>query len=128
MSNPENSHRQFLRKSAILSYAVYTGLPVRATQKARDEKITVLNPFGRVPVSFIIDDSTALVNMAPQRHYVTENHQGINGLLARKSPGHREGTKMRQGHKVSRPPRVPGNKGGTKNPRCDQRSHGLLYF
>ena len=29
----------------------------------RDKSVTVLNPHGRVPVSFIIDDSTCLVNM-----------------------------------------------------------------
>ena len=29
----------------------------------QDERVRVLNPYGRVPVSFIIDDSTCLVNM-----------------------------------------------------------------
>ena len=37
------------------------GLGERASQ---DSRVTVLNPRGRVPVSFIIDDSTCLVNMA----------------------------------------------------------------
>ncbi len=39
------------------------GLPDLGDRPEQDPRVTVLNPYGRVPVSFIIDDSTCLVNM-----------------------------------------------------------------
>ena len=57
--------RSFLKQSAVSTAAF---LPLDANllfpQLHPMEKATVLNPCARVPVSFIIDDSTALVNMA----------------------------------------------------------------
>jgi len=40
------------------------GLPALGERATQDPRVTVLNPRSRVPVSFIIDDSTCLVNMA----------------------------------------------------------------
>jgi hypothetical protein len=58
------SRRQFLHTSAL----TLAGLPAFAQFKGERPKqaagVTVLNPRGRVPVSFIIDDSTCLVNLA----------------------------------------------------------------
>lgn len=53
--------RAFVKKSALSAAGVlastrFDGLP--------STEVTVLNPKNRVPVSFIIDDSTALVNLA----------------------------------------------------------------
>lgn len=58
------SRRQFLQTSAL----GLAGGPAFAQFKGERPKqaagVTVLNPRGRVPVSFIIDDSTCLVNLA----------------------------------------------------------------
>ena len=63
------SRRQFLGASAA-AFAGLTlrGFPLRAQvpgeRPAQAGGVTVLNPRGRVPLSFIIDDSTCLVNLA----------------------------------------------------------------
>ncbi len=66
--------REFLKKSAAASAALLTGYQGMSSTSARYPVVTPVNPFNRVPVSFIIDDSTALVNMAhygiPQFHEV----------------------------------------------------------
>ena len=73
-SAPINSTRRDFVKSALLTTAA-AGLPLRASLAAtrpepgerprQDKGISVINPWGgRVPASFIIDDSTCLVNMA----------------------------------------------------------------
>ena len=64
MIHPEKSRRQFLKKSAFLSAALYSGISEKSFTKELDDPVRILNPCRRVPVSFIIDDSTALVNMA----------------------------------------------------------------
>ncbi len=66
--------REFLKKSAVASAALFTGLHNQASADPLKPRVTIVNPLNRVPVSFIIDDSTALVNMAhfgiPQFHEV----------------------------------------------------------
>lgn len=59
--------RSFIRKSMSGAAGVYAGTsyPVQQSIAAATE-VRTMNPCNRVPVSFIIDDSTALVNMA---HY-----------------------------------------------------------
>jgi hypothetical protein len=64
MLRSEKSRRQFLKKSVLLSSAFYSGITVESFSKELDDSVKILNPCNRVPVSFIIDDSTALVNMA----------------------------------------------------------------
>ena len=60
------TRRHFLRSAA---QAFGTGVAsaglaqVPGERPTRDPGVTVLNPQGRVPVSFIIDDSTCLVNL-----------------------------------------------------------------
>ncbi|MBS0000437.1 MAG: hypothetical protein KFF73_15760 [Cyclobacteriaceae bacterium] len=57
--------RSFITKSVAGATGVYAGMtPFAEKALARNMAVTVLNPKNRVPVSFIIDDSTALVNMA----------------------------------------------------------------
>jgi len=65
MRSIDNSRREFIRKGIASSALLSAGLsnPLLAGNMASSET-TVLNPRNRVPVSFIIDDSTALVNMA----------------------------------------------------------------
>ena len=63
------SRRRFLGSSALgLAGALLDPFPSFAQFKGERPKVaegvTVLNPRGRVPVSFIIDDSTCLVNLA----------------------------------------------------------------
>lgn len=63
------SRRDFLRVSTTaLAGAAFGSAPVWAQFKGERPKqaegVAVLNPRGRVPVSFIIDDSTCLVNLA----------------------------------------------------------------
>jgi hypothetical protein len=63
------SRRDFLRTTALsLSGAALGAVPTFAQPKGerprQAEGVTVLNPRGRVPLSFIIDDSTCLVNLA----------------------------------------------------------------
>ncbi|MCB1094984.1 MAG: twin-arginine translocation signal domain-containing protein [Verrucomicrobiae bacterium] len=69
------NRRSFLKASTATALATGFGYPNIAPAVELDEipqgerpqqdgSISVLNPAGRVPVSFIIDDSTCLVNMA----------------------------------------------------------------
>lgn len=66
--------RDFLKKSAVASAAILTGLNRTIAADLKSPEVTIVNPLNRVPVSLIIDDSTALVNMAhfgiPQFHEV----------------------------------------------------------
>ena len=66
--------RDFLKKSIVASAALYTGFHERSYAFSPLPEVTVVNPLNRVPVSLIIDDSTALVYMAhfgiPQFHEV----------------------------------------------------------
>lgn len=64
--------RSFLKTSALAGVGLSLGLQrfsaapypiVPGERPAQDRSVTVLNPRGQVPVSFIIDDSTTLVNM-----------------------------------------------------------------
>ncbi len=52
--------RAFMKTTGLSAAAVWTG----AGSAMEANKVEVLNPLNRVPVSFIIDDSTALVNLA----------------------------------------------------------------
>ena len=68
---PPISRRTFLESSAIALASGAIISPARnlfAQEKgdrpSRTDGVTVLNPTGRVPLSFIIDDSTCLVNLA----------------------------------------------------------------
>ncbi len=75
--------RNFL-KTAALAAGAHLGLPsfsaaqLKGDRPPRAPGVTVLNPLNRVPLSFIIDDSTCLVNMAhfgiPQFHEVFPNN------------------------------------------------------
>ena len=57
--------RSFIRKGVSGAAGIYTGLSAHQGIAGKAETaLEVLNPRNRVPVSFIIDDSTALVNMA----------------------------------------------------------------
>lgn len=65
------TRRSFLQQSsaalaagALSGYALDAAAQVAGQRPERPEGITVLNPQGRVPLSFIIDDSTCLVNLA----------------------------------------------------------------
>jgi hypothetical protein len=64
MKPKSNSRRDFMRKGIASSALISAGIsnPLLANNMASE--VTILNPRNRVPVSFIIDDSTALVNMA----------------------------------------------------------------
>ncbi len=69
------SRRQFIKSSAITAAGITVGLDrsLLAIQES-EGSVQVLNPRDKVPISFIIDDSTTLVNMAyfgiPQFHEV----------------------------------------------------------
>ena len=66
ISEEPTSRRSFLSSSLAVTGAVVGlgTLPLYARQNSNaDELVTVLNPRNRVPLSFIIDDSTCLVNM-----------------------------------------------------------------
>ncbi len=56
------SRRNFVRTAGIGSVAIATNPFDMIPEK--EVKVEVLNPYNRVPVSLIIDDSTCLVNMA----------------------------------------------------------------
>lgn len=57
--------RSFIRKGVSGAAGLYAGLSANPTHAVTgNPTVEVLNPYDRVPVSFIIDDSTALVNMA----------------------------------------------------------------
>ena len=67
----EHSRRDFVKNTALGIAAA--GLAAAASRGAAQEKgerpkqageVKVVNPQGRVPMSFIIDDSTCLVNLA----------------------------------------------------------------
>lgn len=65
MNAHDHSRRNFVKQSALAS----TGMMIGADRSAAaalflNDKIQVLNPKDQVPVSFIIDDSTTLVNLA----------------------------------------------------------------
>lgn len=71
------SRREFLKTSvvaasatSVISNATAAGqMPIlERVQRPMGAKVEVLNPMGRVPLSFIIDDSTCLVNMG---HFCT---------------------------------------------------------
>jgi hypothetical protein len=63
-----SSRRRFLQRATLAATGLALDLPSLAAQVAGDRPkpaagITVLNPRHRVPVSFMIDDSTCLVNL-----------------------------------------------------------------
>jgi hypothetical protein len=66
MNKGNPSRRSFIRKSVASSAILSSGLAASlyADTQIRNPEVEVINPRNRVPVSFIIDDSTALVNMA----------------------------------------------------------------
>jgi len=75
------SRRHFVKAAALGLAGAGLGLfesplaaQVKGESPGRPDGVSVLNPQGRVPVSFIIDDSTCLVNLAhfciPQFHEV----------------------------------------------------------
>ena len=74
------SRRQFLAVAAAVSAGAtfrssYAGSMPNVSLGERPDQVPdvkVLNPFGRVPVSFVIDDSTCLVNMG---YYCTPQFQ-----------------------------------------------------
>jgi len=83
--------REFLKRSAVASAALFTGFNDAIASNPAFPKVTVLNPLNRVPVSFIIDDSTALVNLAhfgiPQFHEVfPDNYPQLWRKLPREIP------------------------------------------
>ena len=60
------TRRKFIRHSAVASAALHTPsllAQIAGQRPVRDKTVTVLNPRARVPVGFIIDDSTCLVNL-----------------------------------------------------------------
>lgn len=54
--------RRFVKNSGLAALSV--GSVAGSLAASQNETIEILNPRGKVPVSFIIDDSTALVNLA----------------------------------------------------------------
>jgi hypothetical protein len=83
--------RDFLKNSAVASAALYAGFQGKAASDPSMPEIAIVNPLNRVPVSLIIDDSTALVNMAhfgiPQFHEVfPENYPQDWRKLLREIP------------------------------------------
>ncbi len=62
---PWNTRRQFIKStSCALASAYLSPIAVRATEFApQTPDVEVVNPRARVPLSFVIDDSTCLVNM-----------------------------------------------------------------
>jgi len=64
MNDLQASRRDFVRKSTVASALISTGLSAPLLANNQESKVEIINPRNRVPVSFIIDDSTALVNMA----------------------------------------------------------------
>lgn len=62
--------RSFVRQSAALA----GGLAMNPWKQEVSETLEILNPRNRVPISFIIDDSTALVNLA---HYGIPQFQEV---------------------------------------------------
>ena len=75
MNTEQNSRRKFLKNSALAAAGITVGLDRSLLAQSRsDQTVQVINPKDQVPISFIIDDSTTLVNMAyygiPQFHEV----------------------------------------------------------
>jgi len=64
MKSHNNSRREFMRKGLASSALISAGISNPLLASNMTSEITIVNPRNRVPVSFIIDDSTALVNMA----------------------------------------------------------------
>ena len=58
------NRREFLAGSLAATAAAGALGQERGERPTQDDRVRVLNPRGRVPVSFIIDDSTCLVNLA----------------------------------------------------------------
>jgi hypothetical protein len=58
-----STRRTFIQKSTIATASLIAGSPFLTSGKGQIN-VNVINPYGLPPVSFIIDDSTALVNMA----------------------------------------------------------------
>ena len=69
-ANARMDRRGFLKAASFAAARAHAGLAGLAMAQdkghrpARAAGVEVLNPRGRVPVSFIIDDSTCLVNLA----------------------------------------------------------------
>src|SRR5436190_13719207 len=66
------SRREFLQAGTAAAAAAWAGIASRAAlptevptgnRAIQDKTVQVLNPRGRIPLAFIIDDSTCLVNM-----------------------------------------------------------------
>lgn len=65
MSPYHHSRRDFVQKAALAGTGIVMGTDRSALRHLlHANKVQVLNPKDQVPVSFIIDDSTTLVNMA----------------------------------------------------------------
>ena len=58
------NRRHFIKNSSMAALSVKPISNAFASISNKQDEIEILNPLNRVPVSFIIDDSTALVNMA----------------------------------------------------------------
>ena len=58
------NRRNFLKSATVTAMAANPVFEVFSSGESKPVLIEILNPKNRVPVSFIIDDSTALVNMA----------------------------------------------------------------
>ncbi len=56
--------RKFIQSSALSALAIQPSLKSLQNMTYQDSEVNILNPLDRVPVSMIIDDSTALVNLA----------------------------------------------------------------
>jgi hypothetical protein len=56
--------RRFLQSTTLSAASILAAPGMTLSSKTRAVTATVLNPLDRVPISMIIDDSTALVNMA----------------------------------------------------------------
>ncbi|MDE0816774.1 MAG: hypothetical protein OSA92_03890, partial [Pirellulaceae bacterium] len=66
MTNQVFSRRKFLATGST-AFSALPALPaIAAVENAKPKVVTVLNPQLRVPLSFVVDDSTCLVNMG---HY-----------------------------------------------------------
>jgi hypothetical protein len=91
MSEAHLPRRDFLKKSVVASAAFYTGFHSEISALSPAAEVKIINPLNRVPVSLIIDDSTALVNLAyygiPQFHEVfPENYPQDWRKLPREIP------------------------------------------
>jgi hypothetical protein len=65
MNAHHHSRRNFVKQSALAGTGIMIGADRAAIASLlQNEKVQVVNPKDQVPLSFIIDDSTTLVNMA----------------------------------------------------------------